>query len=71
VRSARFREWCRSAVDEDDQPTDPSTGELVAGGVVAQAEQVRRSLEAVLAPFGLTLDDARRVTLSSPRSWTM
>jgi 2-iminobutanoate/2-iminopropanoate deaminase len=42
-------------------PTDPATGELVAGGVVAQAEQVRRNLEAVLAQFGLTLDDALMV----------
>jgi reactive intermediate/imine deaminase len=39
-------------------PTDPATGALVAGGIVPQAEQVRRNLEAVLAPFGATLDDA-------------
>jgi reactive intermediate/imine deaminase len=42
-------------------PTDPATGQLVPGGVVAQAEQVRRNLLAVLAPFGLTLDDALMV----------
>jgi 2-iminobutanoate/2-iminopropanoate deaminase len=42
-------------------PTDPATGELVAGGVVAQAEQERRNLEAVLAQFGLTLDDVLMV----------
>jgi reactive intermediate/imine deaminase len=42
-------------------PTDPATGELVAGDVVAQAEQVRRNLEAVLAQFGLTLDHALMV----------
>jgi reactive intermediate/imine deaminase len=42
-------------------PTDPATGELVAGDVVAQAEQVRRNLEAVLAQFGLTFDNALMV----------
>ncbi|HVE22233.1 MAG TPA: RidA family protein [Acidocella sp.] len=42
-------------------PTDPVTAKLVAGGVVAQAEQVRRNLEAVLAQFSLTLDDALMV----------
>ncbi len=38
-------------------PTDPTTGQIVPGDVVAQAEQVRRNLEAVLAQFGATLDD--------------
>ena len=42
-------------------PTDPETGILLAGDVVAQAEQVRRNLEAVLAQFGATLDDALMV----------
>ncbi|HXJ23503.1 MAG TPA: Rid family hydrolase [Polyangia bacterium] len=42
-------------------PTDPTTGALVAGDVVVQATQVRRNLEAVLRPFGLTLDDALMV----------
>jgi 2-iminobutanoate/2-iminopropanoate deaminase len=42
-------------------PTDPATGAIVTGDVVAQAEQVRRNLEAVLAQFGLTLDDALMV----------
>ncbi|HYZ56307.1 MAG TPA: Rid family hydrolase [Streptosporangiaceae bacterium] len=42
-------------------PTDPATGELVPGDVVAQAEQVRRNLIAVLSQFGLTLDDALMV----------
>ena len=42
-------------------PTDPATGRLVPGGIAAQAEQVRRNLEAVLAQFGLTLDDALMV----------
>lgn len=42
-------------------PTDPATGAIVAGGVVEQAIQVRRNLEAVLAQLGLTLDDALMV----------
>ncbi len=42
-------------------PTDPRTGALVAGDVVIQAGQVRRNLEAVLRPFGATLDDALMV----------
>lgn len=42
-------------------PTDPSTGELVTGGLLAQAEQVRRNLAAVLAQFSLTWDDALQV----------
>jgi len=44
-------------------PTDPATGLLVAGGVVAQAEQVRRNLQAVIRHFGLTLDDALMVRI--------
>ena len=42
-------------------PTDPATGRIVSGDVVAQADQVRRNLEAVLAQFGATLDDALMV----------
>ena len=42
-------------------PTDPATGALVPGDVAAQAEQVRRNLLAVLAPFGCGLDDALMV----------
>ncbi|GAB2909380.1 RidA family protein [Rhodococcus aerolatus] len=42
-------------------PTDPATGELVAGGLLAQAEQVRANLAAVLAGMGLTWDDALQV----------
>ncbi|MFE9768023.1 RidA family protein [Streptomyces sp. NPDC005808] len=42
-------------------PTDPATGRLVEGDVLAQAEQVRRNLEAVLRQFGLTLDDVLMV----------
>jgi reactive intermediate/imine deaminase len=42
-------------------PTDPATGQIVPGDVVAQAEQVRRNLEAVLAQFGATFDAALMV----------
>ncbi len=42
-------------------PTDPATGQIVPGDVVAQANQVRRNLEAVLAQFGGTLEDALMV----------
>jgi 2-iminobutanoate/2-iminopropanoate deaminase len=48
-------------------PTDPATGKLVPGNIKEQAEQVRQNLEAVLAQFGATLDDALmiRVYLTS------
>ncbi len=42
-------------------PTDPTTGSIVAGDIVAQATQVRRNLQAVLGRFGLTFDDALMV----------
>jgi reactive intermediate/imine deaminase len=42
-------------------PTDPASGELVSGGVLAEAEQVRRNLLACLTPFGLDLDNALMV----------
>ena len=42
-------------------PTDPSTGLIVDGNVVVQAEQVRRNLAAVLAQFGLTFEDTLMV----------
>jgi 2-iminobutanoate/2-iminopropanoate deaminase len=42
-------------------PTDPATGQIVPGDVVAQAAQVRRNLEAVLAQFGASFDDALMV----------
>jgi reactive intermediate/imine deaminase len=42
-------------------PTDPATGMLVGGDIVAQAEQVRRNLENVLARFGATWDDTLMV----------
>ena len=42
-------------------PTDPVTGLLISGGLLAQANQVRHNLEAVLAQFELSLDDALMV----------
>jgi 2-iminobutanoate/2-iminopropanoate deaminase len=42
-------------------PTDPATGALVPGGLLAQAEQVRANLLACLRPFGASLDDALMV----------
>ena len=42
-------------------PTDPATGGLVDGDLVAQARQVRDNLVAVLAQFDATLDDALMV----------
>jgi reactive intermediate/imine deaminase len=41
-------------------PLDPATGQLVEGGIEAQAEQVFANLEAVLAAAGATLDDVLR-----------
>lgn len=38
-------------------PIDPSTGQLVAGGVAEQAAQVFDNLEAVLSGASLTMDD--------------
>ena len=38
-------------------PLDPSSGELVAGDISAQATQVFGNLEAVLAAAGATFDD--------------
>ena len=42
-------------------PTNPETGAMVQGDVVVQAKQVRRNLQAVLAQFGATLDNALMV----------
>jgi 2-iminobutanoate/2-iminopropanoate deaminase len=41
---------------------DPATGELVAGGVVAEAQRVIRNLEAVLDAAGCTLADVVKTT---------
>ena len=44
-------------------PNDPATGQLVGGGVAAQAVQCLANLEAVLAAAGLTLDDVLKVNV--------
>ena len=44
-------------------PLDPSTGELVAGDVVAQTEQVMRNLGAVLAAGACGFSDVVRTTI--------
>ncbi|WP_058833974.1 RidA family protein [Luteimonas abyssi] len=44
-------------------PLDPATGELVAGGIEAQARQAFRNLEAVCRAAGGSLDDVARVGL--------
>ena len=43
-------------------PQDPTTGEVVPGGVYEQTQQVLRSVAAVLAESGATLDDVVKVT---------
>ena len=42
-------------------PTDPTTGLLIDGGFAAQAEQVRKNLNAVLRQFDASLEDALMV----------
>jgi 2-iminobutanoate/2-iminopropanoate deaminase len=42
---------------------DPATGELVGGGVEAQAERALRNLDAVLDAAGLTMADVVKTTL--------
>ena len=42
---------------------DPAKGELVAGGITEQTEQVLRNLAAVLAGAGLTLEDVVKTTV--------
>jgi 2-iminobutanoate/2-iminopropanoate deaminase len=44
-------------------PLDPATGELVGGDVVAQAEQVLRNLDAVLAAAGASRDTVIKTTV--------
>jgi 2-iminobutanoate/2-iminopropanoate deaminase len=44
-------------------PLDPATGELVAGDVVEQAEQVLRNLDAVLAAAGASRDTVLKTTV--------
>lgn len=42
---------------------DPSTGEMVAGGVVAEARQVLANLEAVLKAAGASFSDVVKTTI--------
>jgi 2-iminobutanoate/2-iminopropanoate deaminase len=42
---------------------DPGSGELVAGGVVAEARQVLQNLRAVLTAAGASPDDVLRTTI--------
>jgi 2-iminobutanoate/2-iminopropanoate deaminase len=42
---------------------DPASGELVTGGVAAEAERVLENLRAVLAAAGLTFDHVVRTTI--------
>jgi 2-iminobutanoate/2-iminopropanoate deaminase len=42
---------------------DPATGELVSGGVEAQADRALRNLSAVLDAAGLTMADVVKTTL--------
>ena len=42
---------------------DPSSGELVEGGVEAQAERALKNLQAVLDAAGLTIDDVVKTTI--------
>lgn len=58
---AHATRWGELVFVTGQMPTDPATGRLVAGGLLEQAEQVRRNLSAVLAQFSLTLDDALQV----------
>lgn len=44
-------------------PLDPATGEMVAGGIEAQATQVFTNLKAVLAAAGASFDDVVRVAI--------
>jgi len=44
-------------------PLDPVTGEMVAGGIEAQATRVFENLKAVLTAAGVTFDDVVRVAI--------
>lgn len=44
-------------------PLDPATGEIVPGGIVAQASRVFENLRAVLAAAGASFDDVVRVAI--------
>jgi 2-iminobutanoate/2-iminopropanoate deaminase len=44
-------------------PLDPGTGELVAGDVTSQTEQIMKNLGAVLSAGGASFDDVARTTI--------
>lgn len=44
-------------------PIDPATGEIVAGGIEAEATRVFENLKAVLAAAGATFEDVVRVAI--------
>jgi 2-iminobutanoate/2-iminopropanoate deaminase len=44
-------------------PVDPSTEEIVAGGIEAQARMSLDNLKAVLKPYGIGLDNVVKVTI--------
>lgn len=44
-------------------PLDPATGEMVAGGIEAQATRVFENLKAVLTAAGASFDDVVRVAI--------
>ena len=44
-------------------PIDPATGEVVAGGIEPQAEQVMQSLKAILEEAGYTFDQVVKTTI--------
>jgi 2-iminobutanoate/2-iminopropanoate deaminase len=44
-------------------PIDPATGAVVAGGIVAQTEQVFRNIQAILGEAGYTLENVVKTTV--------
>ena len=44
-------------------PTDPQTGQFVAGGITEQTEQVLKNLKAVLEASGSSLDKVVKTTV--------
>ena len=44
-------------------PIDPSTGELIAGGITEQTEQVFKNIAAVLAAAGKSFDDVVKASV--------
>ena len=44
-------------------PINPKTGQIVDGGVAAQAEQSMKNVKAIVEAGGLTMDDVVKVTI--------